>query len=179
MSITFFYKIIRRIRHWVGRNILFGRFPYTYARYYYWNHLRKKLNYRNPKDINEKLFWLARYWQDPRIVQCADKLAVRDYVKSKGLEHILNEIYAVYETADDIDFSLLPEKFVIKTNHCGGGINMVICEDKSFLDYNAAKHVIARGLKQVVGIETCEYQYNIFNQKLMQKNTSVTAIMKN
>ncbi len=159
MSITFFYKIIRRIRHWVGRNILFGRFPYAYARYYYWNHLRKELNYRNPKDINEKLFWLARYWQVPCIVKCADKLAVRDYISSLGLDYILNEVYHIYNSADDINFDLLPEKFVIKTNHCGGGSYMVICDDKSQMDQNKAKEVIRQGLLHTIGLETCEYQY--------------------
>lgn len=156
---TIFYKIFRRIRHWVGQNILFGRFPYAYTHYFYWKHLRKELNYRNPKDINEKLLWLARYWQDPRIVQCADKLAVRDYVKSLGLDYILNEIYCVYDKASEIDFNLLPEKFVLKTNHCGGGSYMVICDDKSQVDQIEAIKIINDGLHHVTGLTSCEYQY--------------------
>lgn len=159
MSNTVFHKIVRRIRHWMGKHILYGRFPYAYAHYYYWKHLRKELNYRNPKDINEKLFWLARYWQDPRIVQCADKLAVREYIKSLGLESILNEIYYIYDKAEEIDLDALPDKFVIKTNHCGGGSYMVICDDKSQINYDKVIEIINEGLNHVTGLPTCEYQY--------------------
>ena len=156
---TVFHKIVRHIRHWIGEHILYGRFPYAYAHYYYWKYLRKELNYRNPKDINEKLFWLARYWQDPRIVQCADKLAVREYIKSLGLEYILNEIYCIYEKAEEINIDTLPDKFVIKTNHCGGGSYMVICDDKSQINQDQAIDIINEGLNHVIGISTCEYQY--------------------
>ena len=159
MRNTVFHKIVRRIRHWMGEHILYGRFPYAYAHYYYWKHLRKELNYRNPKDINEKLFWLARYWQDPRIVQCADKLAVREYIKSLGLESILNEIYYIYDKAEEIDLDALPDKFVIKTNHCGGGSYMVICDDKSQINYDKVIEIINEGLNHVTGLPTCEYQY--------------------
>lgn len=159
MNNKLFYKIIRRIRHWIGEHILYGRFPYAYAHYYYWKHLRKELDYRNPKDINEKLFWLARYWQDPKIVQCADKLAVRDYIKSLGLEYILNEIYCIYEHAEDIDIDALPNKFVIKTNHSGGGSYMVICDNKLQVDIDTTIKIINEGLNQVTGISTCEYHY--------------------
>lgn len=154
-----YHKIIRRVRREFAKHVLYGRFPYAYAHYYYWESLRKELNYKDPKDINEKLFWLARYWQDPRIVRCADKLAVREYIVSLGLEYILNKVYYVYEKVEDIDFDKLPDKFVLKTNHCGGGINMVICNDKFKLDRSAAIDIITNGLKQVVGIPTCEYHY--------------------
>ena len=158
-SNTIIHRIVRRIRHWVAEHIWYGRFPYAYAHYYYWKHLRKELNYHNPRDINEKLFWLARYWQDSRIVQCADKLAVREYIKSLGLESILNEVYCIYEKADEIDFDALPDKFVIKTNHCGGGSYMVICDDKSHINLDKAIEIIKDGLNHVTGISTCEYQY--------------------
>ena len=41
-----------------------------------------------------------------------------------GLGHILNEVYGVYDSADDIDFDKLPDKAFIKTNH-GSGINII------------------------------------------------------
>ena len=152
-------RIFRRIRKYIGQNVLYRRFPYAYAHYYYWRGTDRELSYSKPDDINQKLFWLARYWQDPHIVQCADKLAVRDYLHSLGLDHILTTIYSVYDTADEIDFEPLPQKFVLKTNHSGGGTNMVICKDKSRLDFKQARNTIAEGLTQVIGIPTCEYHY--------------------
>ena len=49
----------------------------------------KWLDYSNPKDINQKLMWLTRYWRHPLKTQCADKYLVRDFVKGVGLEKIL------------------------------------------------------------------------------------------
>lgn len=158
-------KIIRRIRTFIGENVLFLRLPYAYSRYYYRKHLGKELNYRHPSDFNEKLFWLARYWQDPRIIQCADKISVRQYVSSLGLERILPTVYAIYDSVDQIDFNVLPQSFVLKTNHGGGGKNMVFCKDKSSLDTVAAIKEIARGLNDIIGLDTCEYQYQYIQPK--------------
>lgn len=155
----FFKKIVGFFRKWIGENILKFHFPDAYAHYYYWKSLRKEINYRHPRDINEKLFWLARYWQDPRIVLCADKLAVRDYVKSLGLEAILNPIYEVYNSVVDISLANLPNKFVLKTNHAGGGVGVYICKDKSTFDINSARQGIAKALSTTIGLNTAEYQY--------------------
>lgn len=153
------YRACRKIRKYIGENILKGRFPSAYAHYYYWKSLRKELDWNNPKDINEKLFWLARFWQDPRIVTCADKLAVRDYIKGLGLEYLLTKVYAVYNSVDEIDFSKLPKQYVLKTNHLGGGTHMVIHREGAPLDEDKARKLIEDGLKETIGAETAEYQY--------------------
>jgi len=126
-------SIYRKIRKFIGENILKYRFPYLYAHYYYWYYRRKSLSYKNPVNFEEKLFWLARYWQDPRIVQCVDKLAVREYVKECELGNILNEIYAVYDSPNDIDISKLPDRFVLKTNHAGGGEGVIFVKTRRSL----------------------------------------------
>ena len=153
------------MRKFVGEHILRGRFPYAYAHYFYWLKLREELDYKNPNGLNQKLYWLARYWQDPRIVICADKLAVRDYIKENGLDHILTKVYAIYDTVDQIDFSKLPDRFVLKCNHCGGGKYIVLCKDKSRLDESAACISINDGLHTVIGMDTCEYHYQYIKPK--------------
>lgn len=97
----------------------------------------KWLNYRHPKDINQKLMWLTRYWQHPLKTQCADKYLVRDYVKNAHLENLLVPLIGVWDDATKIDFDVLPDRFVLKCNH-GSGFN-VICTDKTKLDYDAAR----------------------------------------
>lgn len=148
-----------RLRKYVARHILYGRCPNAYAHFFYWECTGKELNYSHPEDINQKLFWLARYWQDPRIVQYADKLAVREYLRELDLDYILTTVFSVYNSAEEIVFDQLPNRFVLKTNHCGGGANMVICKNKQELDKEEARRVICDGLKKVIGIPTCEYQY--------------------
>ena len=62
----------------------------------------------------------------------ADKYAVRDFVESKGLGHILTKLYGVWDDASKIDFSKLPVQFAMKCNHsCGMNI---ICYNRKNLD---------------------------------------------
>jgi hypothetical protein len=68
---------------------------------------------------------------------CADKYLVRDFVKSKGLSSILTCLYGVYDDPDEINYSLLPDKFVIKTTDGSGGENVFICKMKNDLDITA------------------------------------------
>ena len=97
----------------------------------------KFLSYKNPKDFNEKLHWLNKYWPNPLITTCADKYAVRDYVKQCGCEILLNELYGVFDRVEDIDFDAFPSQFVLKCTH-GYGYN-IICRDKQALDIPQAR----------------------------------------
>ena len=110
-------------------------------RFIYFLRTGRYLNLKHPKDLNEKMFWLARYWRNPLITKCSDKFAVRDYIASKGFQDILNEQYGVYESVKDIDFSSLPQKFVLKCNH-GSRMN-IICENKDLLDIEKAKNKLS------------------------------------
>ena len=94
----------------------------------------RKLDLENPKRFTEKIQWYKLNYKNELMPICSDKLAVREYVKSKGLEHILNDLYTVYEKPEDIDLDKLPSKFVMKLSN-GSGTN-IICRDKSLLNTN-------------------------------------------
>ena len=89
----------------------------------------RKLNLENPKRYTEKIQWYKLYYRNPLMMQCADKYQVREYIKSKGLEEILNDLYAVFESPEDIKLDNLPEKFVLKLSN--GSSTNYICTDKS------------------------------------------------
>lgn len=88
----------------------------------------RKLNLENPERYTEKIQWYKLFYRDPVMQQCADKYLVREYVKSKGLENILNELYDVFEKPEDISLDNLPEEFVLKLSN--GSSTNYICEDK-------------------------------------------------
>lgn len=90
----------------------------------------RRLNLKHPQRYTEKLQWYKLYYRDPLMQQCSDKYDVREYVKSKGLGHILNECYGVYERVEDIDFDSLPNQFVLKDTLGGGGNSVIICRKK-------------------------------------------------
>lgn len=92
----------------------------------------RKLNLKSPQRYTEKIQWYKLNYRDPVMVECADKYLVRNYIKSKGLESILNELYAVFESPDDINFDGLPDEFVMKLSN-GSGTNL-FCRGKNELD---------------------------------------------
>ena len=84
-----------------------------------------KLNLANPKRYTEKLQWYKLYYHDPVMRECADKYSVRSYLESKGYSYLLNELYAAYDSADELDFSKLPDSFAVKCS-VGGGLNYFV-----------------------------------------------------
>lgn len=93
--------------------------------------LNRKLDLKNPKRFTEKIQWYKLHYRNPILKTCANKFAVREYVKSKGLENTLTELYAHYDNVESIVWDELPEEFIIKTQTGGGGLGIMICHDKS------------------------------------------------
>lgn len=98
---------------------------------------KRKLDLNNPRRFTEKIQWYKLYYKNDLMAKCSDKYVVREYIKSKGLEHILVELYEVFEKAEEISFTLLPEKFVLKLSN-GSGTNL-LCRDKSQLNLDQIK----------------------------------------
>lgn len=128
-------------------------------------------NFKHPSNFNERLMAinLDTYYdqsQWPIRVIGADKYAVREYVEQKGLGHILNEIYGVYDSIDEIDWNELPNQFVIKTTH-GSGKNY-ICRDKSEFDVEAFKQLAKDWMKKNdFGLTTGEWHYNLIQPRII------------
>ena len=99
-------------------------------------------NFKHPKRFTEKLQLYKMNYRNPVMAQCVDKYEVRKYVERKGLGHILNDLYGVYDSIDEINFSSLPNKFVIKSTTGGGGQNVIIVKDKSRYNWDVLKHEI-------------------------------------
>ncbi len=96
--------------------------------------LGRKLDLKNPKRFTEKLQWYKINYRNPVMHQCVDKYLVRDYVKRKGLGEILVPLIGKCDSIEQVDWNILPDQFVIKTTHGGGGLNVVVCNDKKKLD---------------------------------------------
>ncbi len=143
----------RRLR----TEIMIWGFPVYHARRYYRSRTGKKLRYRNVTDLNEKLFWLERYWRHPLVARCTDKLLAREYVESCGYGELLNQLYGVYDSPEAIDFDALPNQFVLKCNH-GCGYNL-FCPDKASFDTGAARRQLRTWLGETFGRSSAEWHY--------------------
>ncbi|NLD46827.1 MAG: hypothetical protein GX660_06460 [Clostridiaceae bacterium] len=127
------------------QNVWVVLLPACYAKYYYKKVTNRKLNLKNPQDYNEKVQWLKIYSDTSSWTMLADKYKVRRYVEECGLEHILVDLYGVWGKAEEIDFSVLPNSFILKTNN-GCGTNVLVY-DKRTIDENRIKDLLKNWLK--------------------------------
>jgi hypothetical protein len=104
-----------------------------------------KLNLNNPITYNEKLQWLKLYDRNELIPGCADKFTSREYVKACGCGDILNDLIWEGFKAEEIPFSKLPERFVIKVTH--GSTFNIICKNKKELNIPATIALLKKWLK--------------------------------
>ena len=120
-------------------------------------------NLKHPKDMSEIL--ISEMFDEPVCRQLSyyvDKVAMRDYVKSKGLEHILLKHFGVWDKPEDIPFDELPDHFILKSNNgCG---HHVICRDKSKFNKKKAIETLHLAIKS--GQENVERHYRYIEPKV-------------
>lgn len=118
----------------------------------------KKINIDNPQTYSEKIRYIMLHSKNNILMSiCADKYNVRKYIRDKELGFLLNELYGVYNDTSEIDFDLLPDKFVIKCTH-GSGYN-IICTDKRRFNKESAIIEIKEWQKENYGYKAGEYFY--------------------
>lgn len=141
--------------------------PTFKAKFVYQKAFGKKLNLNPPMTWNEKInhLKLNDYSNNALVTQCADKYAVREYLKAKGCEEILNELYFACDSAHEIPWDSLPDSFVIKGNH-GSGYNL-ICQDKKSLDIVQATKTIENWMKEDYWKVYAELNYKQINKKII------------
>lgn len=107
--------------------------------------MKQKLHLDDPKTLNEKIQWLKLHNRDEMLSTYVDKYKVKKVVSDIiGDEYIIPTL-GVWEDFDDIDFSTLPNQFVLKCNHDSHSV--VICKDKDKFNYKEAKEKLNKSLK--------------------------------
>lgn len=110
-------------------------------------YFHKKFDWNNPKSFNEKIQWLKVFDQNPLYPVLVDKFAVRNYVKREiGEQYLIPLVGGPWNTFDEIDFDLLPDRFVLKSTHDSGGV--VICRGKAGFDRERARVKLTKSLKR-------------------------------
>lgn len=118
--------------------------PKKLASYYYWSAMNKKLDWKNPVDINEKINWLKFYGDRSLWARLADKYKVREYVCQCGYDEMLVKLYGKWDDVDSINWEVLPDKFILKLNTGSGG--NFICTSKEKFD----KIKVSEDLRQLM-----------------------------
>lgn len=129
--------------------------------------MNRNMNLKKPQTFNEKINWLKlyNYPENQLVIKCTDKYAVREYVESKGLSSILNDLYGVYENVSEINWDKLPNEFVLKCNH-GCGYN-IICDDKNKLNINKSNKNLKKWMNENFALVSCEPHYSKIDRKII------------
>ncbi|MBO4359407.1 MAG: glycosyl transferase [Eubacteriaceae bacterium] len=93
-----------------------------------------------PRSFNEKIMWLKLYYQDPLMCVCADKYAMKGHVDGLLGEGYTVPVLKVYQSPSEVDFSELPQRFVLKVNWCSG--YNIIVDDKSSFDEDKVRRTL-------------------------------------
>ena len=76
----------------------------------------------DPRGYSDKITWLNIYDQMYEQVICCDKLLARAYVAERMSSDCLRRVYQIFRSVDDIDSTMLPERYVLKSNHDSGSV---------------------------------------------------------
>jgi hypothetical protein len=123
------------------------------------------LNWSNPQTFCEKINILKTGRLSGLHTKVADKVAVREFVAKKIGENYLVPLFGIFDTANDIDYSKLPNQFAIKANH-GSGWN-IICVDKNQLNWKKATKKLNYWLGLNAYYLSREQQYKKIRPKLI------------
>ncbi len=139
----------------------------VYLRLYYFFKLGKVLHLHHPLTFNEKLQWLKLYDRRPEYTMMVDKYSVKNYVAEIiGREHTIPTL-GVWDSPDDIEWDLLPQQFVLKTTHGGGGCGVIICKNKATFNKDDAIHKLSVSLKSDIYKEFREWPYKNVKKRII------------
>ena len=130
---------------------------------FYKNLIGKAPKIDNPKTFTEKLQWLKFNGSTEEKAFLSDKYEAPKFVEKQygflGIK-IIPQL-GVWDRAEDIDFDLLPNKFVLKCTH-GSAMNIIV-KDKALLDIKKTRKRLNEWLSldfaMVTGMFEFHYQY--------------------
>ena len=131
---------------------------------------KKKLGYeinfsKKPETFNQKIQFRKLYDNNPLFSICADKYAVREYVKKKIGEEYLIPLYLVTDELTDKQWEKLPNSFVVKPTHDNGTVRIV--ENKNKVNKIKIIKDMKLALKLDYGKVSMEKYYSKITKKIL------------
>lgn len=176
-------RVVRKIRSLIKK--LYYSYLSTYnprklADHLYRDTMGKKegINWEHPVDLNEKINWLKFNTDTSKWTELADKYAVRKYIEDKGYGMYLVPLLGVWNNANQIDFTKLPDSFVLKTNNGAGTV--IIVDDKTRINELEVRKQLNKWLKKQFGIKQAEPHYLgikpfIIAEALLKETASIST----
>ena len=136
-----------------------------YLSFLFKRRLGYSMDWNNPQSFNQKLQWMKLYDKNPLYSKYADKIEVRKFIAATIGKQYLIPCLGIYERAEDIDYSLLPSRFVLKCNH--GAKYNIICADKTKLNIDETNACLNKWLKEKFWRIKREYHYKAIKPQII------------
>lgn len=133
--------------------------------------MNQKLNLKEPKTFNEKLQWIKLYDRKPEYTKMVDKYEAKKYVADIIGEEYIIPTLGVWDKFEDIDFTKLPNQFVLKPTHASG--NVFICKNKDEIDYKKLKKTVQKWLKRNYYLVHREWPYKNVKPRIIAEQYMV------
>ena len=115
--------------------------------------------------FGEKIQWLKLYGNLEKYSNYVDKYKVREYIRKTIGEEYLIPLINVYNNTNEIDYTKLPNEFVMKLNH-GSGYNLII-KDLQKENTDKINKQLEKWLKEDYYKIKKEYQYKNVKKKII------------
>lgn len=131
----------------------------------YWARMTKCIDWNSPKSFNEKIQWLKLYDRKTYYTALVDKSQVKDFVVKKiGRQYVIPTL-GVYDSFNEIDFNVLPNKFVMKCTHDSGGV--IVVNEKKHINYKDIKAFFKKNLKRNYYTYSREWPYKNVKPRIL------------
>ena len=151
--------VLRRLASFIGDE--------TFLRVKYRLETGRKLDLKDPKRFTEKIQYLKLWYRKPEFTALVDKVAAKKYVEMRLGKHLLIPTIAIWDRPEDIDLSMLPDRFVLKTTHGGGSTGVVVCRDKSKFDLRKAVMDLHRSMQSDIYLSQREWPYKNVRRRIL------------
>jgi len=101
----------------------------------------RHMDFKQPKTFNEKTQWYKIHYRNPELTEIADKIQFKSYIERKLGEGYTAKLYATWYKPTDIDFRNLTPPYVIKSNCCAEGHNILFILDDKY-DKNQVRNTV-------------------------------------
>lgn len=156
-QIPLFKKMVNNFR-WVYTRYNWKYRPHFIPDKIYKRTFGSKINWKDPQNLIEKIYWLQIYSDTSIWTLCADKYRVRYFIKEKGYSEILNTLYGKWDNANDINWQNLPDSFVLKTNNYYGQV--IIIKDKNKINKEEVSRKLNEWINKKYGFHDAQLHYS-------------------
>lgn len=125
-----------------------------------------------PETFNQKIQFRKLYDNNPLYSVCADKYAVREYVKEKIGEEYLIPLYLSTDKLTEEQWDKLTAPFVIKPNHDSGTVEII--KDKEKID----RKKIIKNMNRFLNIDYGKISFEQYYSEIKDRKIIVEKYLK-